>query len=302
MSSTIPQSMPGRRLSYLSPTSFMTWRDNPIKFWMTYLAPPELKLPKGGQTPAMAVGNVFDAHVKYHLAQSTGQELPVDMLERTTEARFLGKVSPIQEDQLVLWEGLRAYHAYRDSPAMRLMLEGVTSVEVPMEGTRAIDVDGFRVPIWGKPDAELFRNRRVIMDWKVQGAFNSNRPNPEPGHNYQFVRRLVSGETRWVDCGPSHRAIEPLEMLSERWAIQTCMYAWMLGEAPGTDFGVEIHKVVLYSQTEIEVLVWRNTVGRDFQRRIAQELRLCWEKVEKDEVLPAELRGAPPALLMAMVG
>lgn len=299
-STQVPQS---KRLSYLSPTSFMMWRENPIKFWMAYLAPPELKLPRGPQTPPMAVGNVFDTHVKYHLAQSTGQELPVDMLEKTTEARFLGrKASPIKEDQLVLWEGLRAYHYYRDSPAMRLMLEGVTSVEVPMEGTRHIDVDGRRVPIWGKPDAELWRRRRVIMDWKVQGAFNVNRPNPEAGHNYQFVQRVVDGEARWIDMGPSHRSIEPLEMLSERWAIQCAMYAWMLGEEPGTDFGVEIHKVVLYSQSEIEILVWRNQVGAHFQKRIAQELALCWSKVEKDEILPPELRGAPPALLMTMAG
>lgn len=304
MSTQTPQS---KGLSYLSPTSFMLWRENPVKFWMNYLAPPELKMPRSPQTPPMAVGNVFDVHVKYHLAQATGQQLPGDMLEKTTDKRFLGRVSPIREDQLVLWEGLRAYHMYRSSPAMRLMLEGVTSVEVPMEGTRAIDVEdgkgGFdRVPIWGKPDAELWRRgRRTIMDWKVQGAFNINRPNPEAGHNYQFVQRIKDGEAHWADLGPSHRAIEPLELLSERWAIQCAMYAWMLGEAVGTEFGVEIHKVVLYSQTEVEVLVWRNQVGRDFQRRIAQELRLCWEKVVKGEVLPPELRGAPPELLLAMI-
>ena len=286
------------RPSYISPSSFMLWREDPVKYWLRYLAPAELKPAKFGQTPPMAVGTVFDVLVKYHLEERTGQTLPADLLEKTVEERYLGRSkSPLPEDQLVLWEGTRAYLEYKDSPAMRLMLEGVTSVEVPMEGVRHITVNKGIVPIWGKPDAELWRGgRRVIMDWKVQGAFNMNRPNPEVGWKYQFTRN----ENGWTDRGPHHRSIEPLELLSAKWAIQCMMYAWMLGEEPGSDMTAEIHKVVIYGQNEVEVLVYRSVIGRDFQLRMAQELALLWEQITTDTVLPVELRGAPPELLIAL--
>lgn len=286
-------------LSYLSPTSFMLWRANPVGFWMRYLAPPELKVPRSPQTPPMGVGNVFDVHIKYHLAQTVGkQDLPANMLESSLDERFLGKGrSPIREDQLVLWEGLRAYWAFRESPAMKLLLRGVTNVEVPAESVR---VTG-GVPIWGKPDAELFRaGRRVVMDWKVSGAFSTGEPSAEPGYSYRFVKRIQQEEVGWLDEGPHFRSQEPLELLNERWAVQLAMYAWLLGDEPGSDVQVEIDKVLLLSSA-VEIYVYRCGIGRPFQLRLLEELKLCWEKVRTGTVLPPELRDAPPGLLLSMV-
>lgn len=287
-------------LSYLSPTSFMMWRENPIGFWMRYLAPPALKMPRTPQTPQMAVGNVFDVHMKYHLAQTVGRhDLPPDVLERSIDPCYLGRGGSLEKvDQLVLYEGLRAYHAYKDSPALRLLLEGVTNIEVPAETVR---VTG-GVPIWGKPDAELFRNgRRVVQDWKVGGAFNTRTPTSEPGWAYRFVERVEGGNAVWVDEGPHHRSIEYLENLNERWAIQLAMYSWLLGDAPGSDIEGQIDKILLPDPKTVEVYVYRCRVSRDFQLRILSEMQLCWQKVVAGEVLPPELRDAPPELLLAMV-
>ena len=82
-------------LRYISPTSFMLWQYSPVKFWLKYLAPDELKPPHYPQTPQMAVGNVFDTHIKYHLGQTIGKELPADLLETTTEKQFLGRVEGV---------------------------------------------------------------------------------------------------------------------------------------------------------------------------------------------------------------
>lgn len=294
-----PPRGPNGELSYLSPTSFMLWRKNPIGFWMRYLAPPELKLPRMPQTPQMAVGNVFDIHMKYHLAQTVGRrDLDPSMLEKSIDKKYLGKRGSMDKiDQLVLWEGLRAYHAYKDSPALRLLLEGVTNVEVPAEAVR---VTG-GVPIWGKPDAELFRGRRIVQDWKVSGAFANSTPSAESGWSYRFVERMQGGEPKWIDEGPHHRSVEPLELLKEEWAIQLAMYAWLLGDAPGSDIHGQIDKILLVDSKTVEVYVYRTSVGRDFQLRILSELQCLWDKVLKNEVLPEEFRDCPPELLMAMV-
>ena len=266
---------------------------------MRYLCPAHLKLPRMEQTPQMAVGNVFDIHMKYHLASTVGRrDLDPRMLEESIDARYLGRRgSPDKIDQLVLWEGLRAYHAYKESPALRLLLEGVTNVEVPSGAAR---ITG-GVPIWGKPDAELFRaGRRVVQDWKVSGAFATNKPSAETGWSYHFAKRMVGGEPKWIDEGPHHRSVEPLELLKEEWAIQLAMYAWLLGDAPGSDISGQIDKVLLLDG-EVDVYVYRTTVGRDFQLRILSELQLCWQKVLAGEILPEEYRGMPPELLMSMV-
>lgn len=293
---------PGK-LSYISPTSYMLWEKNPVGFWMRYLAPPELKVPRSPQTPQMAVGNVFDTHIKFHLASTVGKaDLPADMLESGLDPRYHGKGSPDKYDNLVLYEGLRAYHAYKESPAMALLLRGVTNVEVPAEAVRWVTGNsGVAVPIWGKPDAELFRQRRVIMDWKVSGAFANSSPSPEPGYSYRFVKRALDGESRWVDEGPHHRSFEPMELLNERWAIQLAMYAWLMGDSPGSEVTVQIDKVLLVDTETVEIYVYRNTIGRDFQLSLFSKLQLMWQKIEKGEILPPELRGAPPELLLAMV-
>lgn len=292
-------SSPPKKLSYISPTSFMLWRENPIAFWLKYMAPPELKPLPFQQTPQMAVGNVFDTHIKYHLASTVGRrDLPADMLEKTVDTRFLGRRgSPNKVDQLVLWEGLRAYWAYRESPALRLMMEDIVKIEMTSEQVRMVG----SVPIWGKPDAEIFRHkRRVIPDWKVSGAFAHYIPSAEVGWAHRFVERMAEGESKWVDEGPHHRSIEYLETLQEKWAIQLAMYSWLLGDTPGSECFGQIDKVLLLEKG-VEVYVYKTTVGRDFQLRIYEEMKLMWAKVLADEILPIEFRGAPPELLMTML-
>lgn len=287
--------------SYISPTSFMLWRENPVGFWMRYLAPPEIKPPRPPQTPQMAVGNVFDTHIKYHLASTVGRrDLSSTMLEDGIESRMLGRKGSLDKyDQLVLWEGLRAYHAYKESPAMRTLLQNLTNIEItPADKVHIVN----GVPIWGKLDLELFANgRRIVTDWKTSGAFNSGKTSVEAGYSYRYVQRMEEGRSIWIDEGPHARAIEPLEILSERWAIQIAMYAWMMGDGPGSEINGRIDKILLVDSDTVEVYVYRCHVGRDFQLRLLSELKLMWEKIMANEILPPELRGAPPALLMAMV-
>lgn len=304
-SPSIPSHGPPRQAdgkpSYISPTSFMLWRENPVGYWMRYLAPPEIKPPRPAQTPQMAVGNVFDTHIKYHLASTVGRrDLSPSMLEDGIEARMLGRKGSLDKfEQLVLWEGLRAYHAYKESPAMRTLLQNLTNIEItPADKVHMVN----GVPIWGKLDLELFANgRRIVTDWKTSGAFSTNRATPEPGYSYRYVQRMEEGKSVWIDEGPHARAIEPLEILSERWAIQIAMYAWMMGDGPGSEITGRIDKILLVDSDTVEIYVYRCHVGRDFQLRLLSELQLMWSKIMADEILPPELRGAPPELLMAMV-
>ena len=39
--------------TYISPTQYNLWRKNPVGYWMRYLAPEELKIPRQAQTPQM---------------------------------------------------------------------------------------------------------------------------------------------------------------------------------------------------------------------------------------------------------
>jgi|GEM_PF-5579519 len=283
-----------RMPSYLSPNSYMEFLKSPVYFYLRRLAPEEWKPPGFKQTEPMAVGNVFDTHVKFALRRQLGKDLPADLLEQIVDPEHLRAPS------MVLLEGLRVYRAYRDSPAYAGVLKELVDVEVPALALRQGHpelVDG--VPIWGKPDGALRKpsGELVVLDWKVTGAMSTKETtSPEPGYKHRWVER-TSG---WHDEGMHRRYLESLENINKRWGIQLAMYSWMMGGDPSKRQHVAIDQCVVNGApgiSRIEVCQIRTTITVEFQDYLLRDLHRVWRLIQNGEVLPPEYRSLPPEVI-----
>jgi len=69
-----------RSVNFLSPSSLREIEKDPIKFYLKRLGPPQYAPSKEPQTGPMAVGTVFDAHVKTFLGHKLGKPVPKNLL------------------------------------------------------------------------------------------------------------------------------------------------------------------------------------------------------------------------------
>lgn len=273
----------------------MLWQSSPLRYWLKYLAPPEFRV-RHAQTAAMAVGNVFDSHIKAHVGRMMGFK-PTGLLKGVDE-RFITAAAQRQpgEDGLVLYKGIEAFHAYRDSPAMKRLFRHVVSCETPAE-PRLVQTPMGMVPVWGILDAEMhYDGHPVVMDWKCSGAFSS--PRIEPGYWHAYTCEPLDGRPRWVDLGPHARCLETLECLNKQWAVQTCIYNWLKGYEG--DHWAEINKILM-TQPIPQIYIYKGMVSRTFQEEVRLALGQLWHAIQTDTVLPEEYRDMPADLLMAMV-
>lgn len=270
-----------RKPEYLSPTALFEGERDPWKFYLKRLGPLEWKPPPFKQTGPMAVGSVFDGHVKTVLAAKLGLEKPLVHLREQVDEDHLASGSPVPET------GLNLFRLYRESPAWQALLaDGLDSVETPvntMEVGGHIGMVGVRyggVPIWGKPDAAMTspKGLRVILDWKVNGAFSESGASPKKG----YLRMWDKG----VDVGPHREYGHFLENIDEYWAAQCAMYYWMLTPTHELkDNAWAAIEQVVVRHDWIRFAQYRAPISPEFQQALLKRLKTLWDHIQNETLL-----------------
>lgn len=269
-------------LEYLSPTSFMTWAEDPDEFYLKYLA--SLKVPKQPQTPAMAIGSAFDARIKSFLArylfgEGARPELDFDYL-------FQEQVEPQNRD-IVLEPSAYLLKTYQDSGTLTdlfLDLKG-SDPEPRFESTVKGVVEG--VPLLGKPDIYFNVNKNnVIFDWKVNGYYSKSAPSPAP--HYIMIRGANASNAPYKDTfvkdGRYQDAVY-LEKIDQKWATQTAIYGWLVGEPVGSQFLCAIDQLVCNANKpvngypSVRVAQQRAFISSDFQINLLAGLKALWSGI-----------------------
>lgn len=208
----------------ISPTNFQLWRENKMAWWAKYAVK---NLDREPQTLPMSLGSAFDSMVKGELYEILlGQK---GMFEQLFEA----SVEKHNRDQILPTAKL-VYEEYK-------RLGGVANIAADLRNATEIHMEvsvkgmsNIGVQLNGKPDLwYIGRDGKtiVIHDWKVNGYFSASGTSPKPGYT-----RTYGGSGRINNAiSQSHPALtravstEYFETVGQDWAVQECMYSWMLG-------------------------------------------------------------------------
>lgn len=272
-----------RKLKYISPTSYSMWKKDRTAFYLRYCA--DNPAPREPQTQPMAVGTAFDAYVKEHIVKNLKGHLPPEF----EAAHILNHHVEPQVRDWAIDHGKRIFDFYCSCGALaNLMLELQCALHEPrfefqIEGRVSHSCAVGEVPILGKPDVYFVTKgaNHVILDWKVNGYCSKWPTSPAPG----YVRLLPGGKTH---KDAQLMVIDGIVVniacaLEDDYAVQTCMYAWTLGEDVGSPFIVGIEQLV-GQQGNQRVASHRTRIGKDFQIALFKDLVLMWTSLEQGHV------------------
>lgn len=284
-----------REVKYLSPTSIMTWQQDPERFYLQYCA--DNRPPREPQNQAMAIGAAFDAYVKSYLTR-----------ELCAKPFIFGEIFENQvEPHNRTWaakHGAWAFECYKRSGALAdllLELQGADDepkFEMSIENRVAHQREMF-VPLLGKPDIwySSKSGKQVVHDWKVNGYCSPKTTSPKKG----YIELYDAGEKRGF-----HKDIMPrlqnglyvnrsygLEVVDRGWATQTSIYSWILGSEIGDENLVGIHQLCCKNGGEdrfpvIRVAAHRAIISADFQKSLWSEIQELWNRIESGALLDPE--------------
>lgn len=274
---------------YLSPSSLKCWEESPEEFFLRYLA--DDRPDRTPQTKPMSVGSAFDAYVKsdlYYKVFGRYDDFELDKL-------FESQVEPQNRD----WArgaGDYCYRMYIKSGALAdLAMELGGAIGEPIFETSVKNwID--EVPVLGKPDI-FFQNAlgvRVVYDWKVNGYCSVASPCKE----YIVCRETVGSKRQYphknvqiVDFnGVKINVNSYFESVNSEWADQLSTYAILAGEEIGSEnWIVGIDQLACDSKKfpdlefpVIRVASHRARVSREWQLRLRDRYRSCWEAINSD--------------------
>lgn len=292
-----------RDLPYLSPTSLSKFYEDPIEFYLTYLA--ESRAPRFPQTQPMSIGSAFDAYAKSYLHEALygkGNDPKFAF-----EALFEAQVEEHNRDWARV-HGKHAFECYRDTGCLAdLMVElhasiGDPKFELEVKGV----INGYRegvtknvenVCFLGKPDV-FYLNKEgchVIFDFKVNGWCSNHGVSPHRG----YLRVRTAGATPIVgahhkDCHPlMHRgstinAMMYLEDVNKSWADQLSIYGWLCGCEVGEDFIVAVDQFACRPSGEtfprVRIAEHRLRVNPDYQWSLFARAQTAWEVIHSDHI------------------
>ena len=283
-----------RQLSYLSPTSIMTYQKDKEAFYLQYCA--DNRPPREPQNQAMAIGAAFDAYVKAYLTTSLFGERGFKF-----EEIFENQVEPHNRDW-ALKHGAWAFDCYKKSGALADLLMELQGAENEPRFEMQIEnrVEHLRegdVPLLGKPDIWYIRRGigwKVVHDWKVNGYCSPKTTSPKKG----YIELYDGGERRGF-----HKNIMPrledglyvnrsynLETVDVSWATQTTIYSWILGADVGEEAIVGIHQLCCKNGGEnrfpiIRTAAHRSVVSSSFQKELWGTIKEIWGRITSGNIL-----------------
>lgn len=273
-------------MEYISPSSFLQWKEDPVTLYMRKLAPKELRPPHEPQGYPAAVGSAFDAFVKGHLATEalsrgvdTGCPTAIELVAQHVN------IEPVGEWERAVKHGFQIFEAYRElGECDRLKVIGLEEAHGKDEPCY---VPGTDVPILGYLDCLLEGNR--VLDWKVKGSGSPGSASPTPGYS-----RLVDTDVPGIKHHP--RCSEPFEEISYKWAVQLSVYTWMVRGRIEKARGV-IHELVVGKDGRLRVAEFDGILSRDFQLGLREQFVDLWTAVQNGTVIDERI---DPAVLAAM--
>lgn len=239
-------------VTYISYSSFSTYKNCPHKFYLTKLAGAEKKSEKS--TYSAGLGVIFDAYIKEYIAEKLGLDDPrykVNSLlanfdcenyqQATSEARDTG------------------YAYIKSGMAQRLLKLGGT----PLINRELYKIWG-GVPIFGIPDLVL---NNIPVDWKTRGF--SRATTPTDGYSF-------SCDARGENTGSSSRRTFTLDTDNEDWATQFIFYNILLDRV--AEQRAFIHEIVRTSQG-ICFYEHDRLISADFVYKVHQEINKMWRTI-----------------------
>jgi hypothetical protein len=285
----------------LSPSSLGVFEKSVDDFYLRYLA--DERPPREPQTPAMAVGSSFDAHVKSYLHEKlfgAGNDPKYQL-----DALFEAQVEPHCRDQ-ARGHGKYVFEQYKQAGCLADMMiefgkaQGEPRFEFDVQGA----VSGYRegitsdiagVVLMGKPDVHYVNSAgvTVILDFKVNGFYSKNGASPMAG----YVRLRTAGRTNHgqhkdalllMHNGMMINASRFLEDGNKDWARQLAIYAWLTGCPVGSDFLVAIDQLSCQPTPgglpSVRIAEHRTRVSAVFQRAVFNRACEIMEIVQSGHV------------------
>lgn len=282
---------------YLSNTSIQLFFSDRMEFYLKYLAddrPPKIK-----QTRPMSVGSAFDAYVKNYLVKHLlGNEIPQ---EYELDTIFTTQVEKHNRD----WAreaGAYVFECYKRSGALAdLMIElELSKVEPRFEFTVRRTIGD--IPLLGKPDVWFVtrEDMHIIMDWKVNGYCASRSVSPRKG----YIAVLDGWDHKEMPPSRNHRSSHKdaqvlkvggimcnvavfLEDVDKKWADQTCIYGWLMGEEVGAKFITGIDQIVAKPATpkpQLRVARHRSRVSAGHQQKLWARVVKVWDTIQHGHI------------------
>lgn len=276
--------------SYLSPTQLRIWEQDKDEYYIKYLA--TQKLPNPPQTQPMSVGSAFDAHVKAFLYSRLvkGGDARYEF-----EALFEAQVEPHNRD----WArtaGQVVFDAYKYSGALAdLMVElELATTTIRMEFDVRKTIGG--VPLMGKPDCFFIsaEGARCIFDFKVNGFCAKSPVSPAKGYVKVRDGWKPTDAPASKNRGPHPKALlqkfkgitintaETMESVNDEWADQLLIYAWALGEEPGSEnlvSGIEQICGQGSDPQRVRIASHRTGISYEYQMGLLQRLKSAWSGI-----------------------
>lgn len=242
-----------RQPEYLSPSSFMLFERDPIKYYLAKMGPPQYA-PEFEPSLAMKVGSMVDGMLGC-LWEEKG--CPKDWFDKEEYHR--------SKDMFFSYIALGGWE--------RLQEIGIADVQRELWGV----VPETDVPIHGFADVVTVGN--VVVDWKCSGGGRADPPWPSPPRGYKSSRQILpNGDWRikqHADFGI------PMDQIKEDWATQLTVYNWILNEEIRPYTGI-IHNIIAGGR----FVEYEARLTMDFQYRLRERMVRAWQKIEACDVLP----------------
>jgi hypothetical protein len=283
-----------RTLERLSYSGFSTWEGRPDEFYLKYLC--ERRSPRVPQEHPAAVGSAFDAIVKSNLHAALYG--PDSDPKYELAALYEAQVEPQNRDW-AMPEGQHVFAAYQVSGFYDDLLSQLRASSAPPRFEFTVEAVLNGVPFTGKPDAGWVTPGliHVVHDWKVNGYCGKGTTSPHKSYmlckdGWIGKQSKSHGTEHNAFLGRLHGDITVntsfLEAANPAWADQLSLYAWAMGEPVGGETVLSIHqitaKTIPESRPQLRVSAFRALVANDYQLKLAERIRRCWDAITSGHV------------------
>ena len=253
------------RPEYISPTAFKVWKTCAFKYYLKYLTGKKYTFQ---QTPAMAMGSLFDAVIKSRLAAE------LQWYNKDTTLSLGALLKNVDSSMMhLLPEARRLVDYYIASGAYKALLDEVIS-GIEYDELKHVKANKYHIafPIYGKPDLKIGHN--IITDFKVNGYGSKSGQSPKQGYKRAFDK---NGEQ-----GPHEKYGITMPEIDIDWATQLTIYNWLEQDQElldlSKDIPVAIEQIAIRGTTT-KIASFRAIVPVAFQTNLYNELKTMWESI-----------------------
>lgn len=257
---------------YVSPTAFKVFKRCEFLYYLQYLTG---KRTEFTQTPAMAIGSLFDALVKANLAKDLG------WYNSNKDLSLPELLKNVNKDMLhLLPEAEKIFIFYKECGAYQdLIKENIEALETSEFVTIKKNQFNSGFPIFGKPDCKI---KSGILDWKVNGFGSKSGQSPKQG----YIRAYSKGSGYKFHIAHDKYPM-PMDEVDLDWATQLTVYSWMYQKTECLEFKEitgAIEQIAIRGDT-IKIASFRAKIGVNFQMKLYEDMNSMWQSILNGEII-----------------